>query len=90
MNHKLNIFWCTWLTVVTVGVMLFSLTMLFFPAMIHQLFVFIAYAGGEPPAASSDLLNYLYLIYGITGAVMLGWMLVILFIIVKPFRHGEA
>jgi len=83
-------FWCTWLTLVIIGVALFSLMLLVFPGLTHEFFDWIAFLGNRPNALNvPEVVDYLSFVYGVIGAVMLGWSLVFLYIVRKPFQAGE-
>ncbi|MBL4787740.1 MAG: hypothetical protein JKY60_01355 [Kordiimonadaceae bacterium] len=83
-------FWCNWLTFVIIGIALFSMMLLVLPGVTHEFFNWIAFFGHQPSALNApEVVGYLSFVYGIIGAVMLGWSLVFLYVVRKPFQAGE-
>jgi hypothetical protein len=83
---SINVFWWRWLIVVSVGVILFSLGFIFLPDSIHSLYSIIL---NQDMVFAEEAMHYLRLVYGVLGSVMLGWMIVVLFILLGAFRRGE-
>ncbi len=85
MSHR---FWDGWLIAVTASVIAFSASLLVLPQLSQSLFDSLfarqlaAHQPFEPSAA-----NYLRFVYGVLGAVMIGWMVSLLFLIAGPFRE---
>jgi hypothetical protein len=89
-ESMVNIFWWRWLVVVTVGVMLFGLSMMLLPDAIQVLFNFVAFQdSGIEDLFGTEAVHYIQFVYGILGAVMAGWMIPLLFILFGAFRRGE-
>jgi len=85
-----NKFWSTWLLIVIVGVAIFSLSLIILPGFTHDLFNWIAYSeDNKNPIVDSESLKYLSFVYGILGAIMLGWSAVFFYIVSIPFIAGE-
>ena len=85
MSHR---FWDGWLITVTAGVIAFSASLVVFPQLSQSLFDSLfarqlaAHQPFEPSAA-----DYVRFVYGVLGAVMIGWMVSLLFLIAGPFRE---
>lgn len=82
--------WRRWLFAVTIGVLVFGLSPLVAPGLTRRFFNLVVYASpdvidgfGEPAV------SYITLVHGVMGAVMFGWGLVFLLILLGPFRRGE-
>jgi hypothetical protein len=83
-------FWQRWLVVVTIGVAAFGLSLVLFPSFARWLFGLLLF--GSPrgvyelgPAAGP----YITLVHGVLGAVMFGWAITMLFVVVGPFANGS-
>ena len=83
-------FWWRWLIVVTFGLLLFGITMLVAPELTRHLFGFLIFSSsarldalGEPAVA------YITLLHGVLGAVIFGWGVALLLVLVGPFRRGS-
>ena len=79
-------FWWRWLMVVTGGVIVYSLGLMFLPTTMHQAFNTLFYGASD---ANGDLTDYISLIYGVLGAVIIGWMVMLMSILMTAFRRGE-
>jgi hypothetical protein len=87
---KMNGFWWRWLVFVSLGVMLFGLSMIVFPDLIKTLFDFVAFQTREvDDLFGAEAVHYLQFVYGVLGAVMAAWMIPLLFILFGAFRRGE-
>ncbi len=90
MPANVNRFWWRWLNAVTIGVIIFAGSFILLPDTLQSLFNLRLYGTTD----SSTLYNeraqdYISFIYTILGAVMVGWMIMILFTLYGPFRRGE-
>jgi hypothetical protein len=88
MSKPISTFWWRWLVLVVNGVILFSLGFIFLPDLMQSLFngmFFNTTAAHFGPEAT----DYLKFVYGVLGAVMLGWMVTLLCVIMRSFRRGE-
>lgn len=75
---------------VTAGVVLFSLALIFLPGVMQSFFNWMLFSGSRSNASFSDkAVSYLTFVYGVLGAVMIGWMVSFFFILIGPFRRGE-
>ncbi len=91
MNSEPNKIWCNWLTVVIIGIALFGVVLVIFPGLTHELFNWIAFLGDRPKLLGDpEVVGYLSFVYGVLGAVMLGWSAVFYYIVRGPFRAGES
>jgi hypothetical protein len=84
------IFWWRWLVAVTLGVMLFGISMILMPGLIREFFSLLLYSSSqrisdfEEPAVA-----YITLMHGVLGAVMFGWSVALLFVLFGSFRRGK-
>lgn len=90
-SMKNFLFWQRWLLIVSVLVIDFGLAMMLLPGLTQSLFDFVVFG----PERAIDLFgpaayDYITFIYGIAGAVMIGWMVPLIMIIIGPFRRGET
>jgi len=83
--------WWLWLVAVTLGVMLFGISMVVAPGFIREFFSLLFYASsqhidtfGEPAVA------YITFAHGVLGAVMFGWGAALLCVLFGSFRRGHA
>lgn len=88
-NSRPSAFWVNWLTVVTLGVMVFSLLMVLAPAMTTRGFSLVLY-GHENflSGFGTEVGRYLSFVHAVLGAVMFGWAVALLFIIRVLFTRG--
>lgn len=87
---KVPVFWFRWLLVVIVGVMLFGISMILSPELILQFFSLLVYAAadGIERQFGTAAVAYITLIHGVLGAVMLGWAVSLLLVLLGPFQRG--
>jgi hypothetical protein len=80
-------FWWRWLVAVTGGVMVFSLSLILLPQTIQSIFNPFFF----PPSTrfDADASRYINFLYALLGAVMIGWMVTVLFVLMGAFRRGE-
>jgi hypothetical protein len=65
----------------------FSLGMVLAPGLLHQFFNSVLFATAQVPTDFDPAANaYIFFVYGILGAVMIGWMVALLFILLSGFR----
>jgi hypothetical protein len=70
------------LWLVTFGVMLFGMSLIFIAPLMQVFFNVIVFGGADyPPDFSQSAIDYITFVYGILGAVIAGWMLPILYLI---------
>jgi hypothetical protein len=81
-------FWQRWLIVVTGGVILYGFSLILLPDVMQNLFNTLFFSA--PGATySADAQAYITLAQGVLGAVVIGWMLMVMSILVGAFRRGE-
>jgi hypothetical protein len=83
------LFWWIWLIVITSGVLLFGVSMFVAPGLTRQSFGLLLFSSsasidsfGKPAVA------YIALVHGVLGAVMCGWGVALLCVLLGPFRRG--
>ena len=87
MRPPTDLFWIRWLEVVVVLVMAYSLMLVVAGGLALSLFDLLGFG---PDAASSDsFLDYLRLPFAVLGAVMVGWMALLLAVVHGPLRRRE-
>jgi len=84
------LFWWRWLAAVTLGVMLFGMSMMLAPGGARQLYSLLLYSSSQRISAfEGPALAYITLVHGVLGAVMFGWGVALLLVLFGPFRRGE-
>lgn len=84
-----TVFWRRWLVVVTVGVALFGISMVLAPGLIRDLFSLLMFSSpGHIDSFGAPAVAYISLAHGVMGAVMFGWAVALLFVLLGPFRRG--
>jgi len=82
-------FWSRWLLAVTIGVMVFGLTLVLAPGLAREGFSFLVYANTERIAAfGDDAVEYVALVHAVLGAVMFGWGAALLLVARGLFARG--
>ena len=81
-------FWQRWLMVAAGGVMLYSSALIVLSDIMHNLFNTLFFAAPDG-AFSKEALNYIRLVQGVLGAVLIGWMLTVISILISSFKRGE-
>ncbi|MBD2499015.1 hypothetical protein [Anabaena azotica] len=83
-------FWWYWLIIVTCAGILFSLSLIITPDFMQQYFDAM-FASTIPTHNTFGEAEYSYIkfLYGLLGAIMVGWTVALLYILLKPFRRGE-
>ena len=90
MNNGPAVLWCYWLKGTLIIMAVFSTATVVFPQLTHSLFDWIAFAGERPEVLSGpEAAGYLTFVYGVLGAVMLGWSALLYYIVRGPFQRGE-
>ena len=83
-------FWKRWLVAATSAVALFGLALAVVPAFgrtVFGLLIFGATSGID--ALGVSVAPYITLLHGVLGAVMFGWAIALLFVVLGPFARGE-
>jgi hypothetical protein len=82
------LFWWRWLVVVTLGVLLFGISLIVAPEFTRRFFGLLLYSSPESLATfGAPAVAYITLVHGVLGAVMVGWGVALLFTLPGPFRH---
>jgi hypothetical protein len=85
-----SLFWWRWLIAVTIGVMVFGLSMVLAPGLIRQVFSLLVYSSPNHIATfGAGAVAYVSLVHAILGAVMFGWGTALLYVVLGPFRRGS-
>ena len=88
--NNLTLFWWRWLVAVSIGVLLFGLSMVVAPTFTRQLFGLLVFSSSEAIGAFGEsAVSYIILLHGVLGSVMFGWGVILLFVLVGPFRRGS-
>ncbi|MCA9985195.1 MAG: hypothetical protein KDE59_12900 [Anaerolineales bacterium] len=87
-SQRISSFWINWLLVATAGVTLFGLAFVLLPDVMQRLFNWLLFGQTASPFAA-DVNAYLTFVYGVLGAVMVGWSLCLFYLIHNPLRRGE-
>jgi hypothetical protein len=79
------------MTGVSVAVILFSALMLVTRLVTDGLFNWMFFGEtGEPAGFSQDAIDYYRVIYGVLGAVMIGWFMLVIWVVRGPLANGIA
>ena len=82
------LFWWRWLVVVTLGVLLFGIPLIVAPGFTRRFFGLLLFSSPESLATfGAPAVAYITLVHGVLGAVMVGWGVALLFVLLGPFRH---
>lgn len=93
MNNKSLKFWSNWLVVIAEFTGLFGMLMVLSPDFFRNTFYriytdFYYGAGAFDALPSTDFALHLWF-YALAGTIMMGWMVLIGFVALIPFRRGE-
>ena len=76
---------------VAIGVLVFGISMVLLPGPTQKLFNLLMFGSIEGnPTFGEAAVAYISFISAVLGAVMVGWGVVLLYILIGPFRRGEA
>jgi hypothetical protein len=82
--------WLRWLLAAAMSALLFGLSMLVLPAQAQVGFNLLLFGTTwHPPTFGPEAVGYIVFVTGILGAVMVGWSVLMLYVIAGPFRRGE-
>ncbi len=88
-NKSLN-FWCNALIGAAIFTIALSLSFILPPLFGMSYFNFLFFGHATFPAAISDVgLHYVYFLYGLVGAITIGWMIPMLYLANGPIRAGD-
>ena len=83
-------FWWRWLIVTTVVVLIFSIAMVVIPEPVQRLFSLVYYSSPERiDAFGAPAVAFIMLLQGVLGAVMFGWGVALLLVLLGSFRRGS-
>lgn len=83
-------FWWRWLVVANSLFVVFCMALLVTPGLAQQYFNLLFFGTlGFPPSFPAEAVSYITFMYGVMGAVMLGWAVVLYYLILRPFRRGQ-
>ncbi|MBZ0318843.1 MAG: hypothetical protein K8L91_20675 [Anaerolineae bacterium] len=79
--------WRRWLIVVTIGVMVYAAGLMLLPQTMHGLFNALFFADSKQVRRiGEDNVEFIQLVYGVLGAVMIGWMVTLLALMRHNFQ----
>lgn len=88
MNTKIT-FWWRWLVAASMGVALFGLILVLFPALTLQGFSLLVYSNAELLGQNTAAtVSYIKLVHAVLGAVMVGWGTALLYVLFCTFRDN--
>lgn len=84
------LFWWRWLVVASIGVMLFGISMIVAPGFTKHLFSLLLFSSSAAIGGFGEpAVSYIELVHGVLGAVMFGWGVMLLLVLLGPFRRGS-
>jgi hypothetical protein len=83
-------FWWRWLVVVACGTLLFGIALIALPNFMNQVFNAVFFSASQAHLAfDAGAATYIKFVYGVLGAVMVGWAVLLLLTLIGPFRSGQ-
>ncbi|MDO8578124.1 MAG: hypothetical protein Q7R50_02970 [Dehalococcoidales bacterium] len=83
------IFWWRWLVVAAIAELLFGLSLVTLPHSTQQFFNFLFFSSDQgAPIFEVAAVNYITFVCAVLGAVMCGWAVLLLYVLIGPFRRG--
>lgn len=83
-------FWQRWLMAVTGGVMVYSAALILLPTVMQGLFNTLFFASSDLAGQFSDAANaYITFVYGVLGAVIIGWMVTFMSLLISAFQYAQ-
>lgn len=83
--------WATWMTVWVEATLAFGVAMVVWRGISGDLYNWVLWGSTRTPAEfSAEAVDYQRLLFAVLGAVIIGWMLLLLAVVRGPFRRGEA
>lgn len=80
-------FWRGWLVVVTIGVMVYAAGLMLMPQTMHGLFNLLFFGDSKQVRhVGENNPEFIQLVYGVLGAVLIGWMVTLLAIMRRHFQ----
>lgn len=85
-----SLFWQRWLIVATVFVLILSIAMVAIPVPVLRMFSLLYYSSPEGiDAFGAPAVAFIMLLQGVLGAVMFGWSVALLLVLLGSFRRGS-
>lgn len=86
--NRSQVIWWRVLVIVILGLMTFGLALVLFPDFAVKVFGLLVYSSfSQLDSFSPEALRYIKLVHAVLGAVMFGWGLLFLFIVLGPLRQ---
>lgn len=83
-------FWRRWLMAVTGGVMVYSAALILLPTVMQRLFDTLFFASPDLATQFGAEANaYIRFVYGVLGAVIIGWMVTFMSLLIGAFQHPQ-
>jgi len=83
-------FWWSWLVVLTCGLILFGLSLVLLPRPSQAFCYWLLFGTAVPPPTfGADAVAYVRFVYGILGAVIAAWGVLLFAVVVGPLRRGD-
>ncbi|MDQ7840938.1 MAG: hypothetical protein RDU83_07915 [bacterium] len=83
-------FWWRWLVVAAVTVLAFGLSLILLPGPMQRAFESLYFSPRALSPLEPDAAAYAAFMGGVLGAVMIGWAVLLLFVLYGPFRRMDA
>jgi len=85
-----TLFWWRWLLVAALATGFFGLSMALLPDTVQLFFNLLIFGTTwQPPEFGAPAGGYIGFVYGVLGAVLAGWALMIVLALFGPFRRGD-
>lgn len=85
-----TVFWWRWLVAAAAIVLVFGLAFVLLAGPIQPLFESLYFAPRASSALDADAADYVAFMGAVLGAVMVGWAVLLLFVLHGPFRRMET
>lgn len=83
--------WATWMTLWVEATLVFGVAMVAWKGISGELYNWVLFGSTSTPAPfSPEAVDYQRMLFAVLGAVLIGWMVLLLAVVRGPFRRGEA
>lgn len=83
-------FWRRWLIVVTGGVIVYGFSLIVLPHTMHTFFNALFFSSSDAiHAIAEETPEFIALVYGVLGAVIIGWMTALMSLLMGAFQQGQ-